>query len=119
MNDRECCFLSPWHSKGRQGEFPGGPVVKIPVFHCQGGPGLIPGRGTKILQAVRRGQKKKKKWQAVSKKAILGLFSGGSQSHSLSGKSGLTPVRHLTLIPPAFGHFAGIESSQQDAHQAR
>ena len=32
-------------------EFPGGPMVKIWCFHC-GGPGLIPGQGTKILQAI-------------------------------------------------------------------
>ena len=32
-------------------ELPGGPVVRILHFHCCG-PGSIPGRGTKILQAV-------------------------------------------------------------------
>ena len=40
-------------------EFPGGPVVRTRCFHCQG-PGLVPGRGTKIPRAVRRSQKKKK-----------------------------------------------------------
>ena len=40
-------------------EFPGGPVVRAPCFHCEG-PGSIPGQGTKILQAARCGQKKKK-----------------------------------------------------------
>ena len=35
------------------GDFPGGPVVKIPLFHCRGhGMGLIPGWGTKILHAL-------------------------------------------------------------------
>ena len=38
--------------------FPGGPVVKTPCFHCCG-PGSIPGRGTKILQASRSSQKNK------------------------------------------------------------
>ena len=43
-----------------KGEFPGGLGVRIPDFHCHG-LGSIPGRGTKILQAAQRGQKKKKK----------------------------------------------------------
>ena len=34
----------------RPGEFPGGPVVKTPHWHCRG-MGPIPGLGTKILQA--------------------------------------------------------------------
>ena len=42
------------------GEFPGGLVVRIPGFACQG-PGSIPGRGTEIPQAAWRGQKKKEK----------------------------------------------------------
>ena len=41
-------------------EFPGGPVVRTPRFHCRG-PGLLPGRATKIPKATWRGQKKKKK----------------------------------------------------------
>ena len=39
-------------------EFPGGPVVKTQRFHCHS-PDSIPGRGTKIPQAVQCGQKKK------------------------------------------------------------
>ena len=39
-------------------EFPGGPVVRTCRFHFWD-LGSIPGWGTKILQAVRRGQKKK------------------------------------------------------------
>ena len=46
--------------KRNGGEFPGGPVIRTQHFHCRG-PGLIPGWGTKIPQAVRRGQIKKKK----------------------------------------------------------
>ena len=41
-------------------DFPGGLVVKTLCFHCRGGTGSIPGRGTKIPQAARRGQKVKK-----------------------------------------------------------
>ena len=41
-------------------EFPCGPVVKTRHFHSLG-LGSIPGQGTKIPQAARRGQKKKKK----------------------------------------------------------
>ena len=33
------------------GEFPGGPVVRTWSVHCHG-PGSVPGRGTKILQAT-------------------------------------------------------------------
>ena len=35
-------------------EFPGGPVVRTPHFHCRtvGDTGLIPGQGTKIPHAV-------------------------------------------------------------------
>ena len=40
------------------GEFPGGPVVRIWCFHCRG-PGSIPDRGTEIPQAAWCGQKKK------------------------------------------------------------
>ena len=39
-------------------EFPGSPVVRIGAFTAEG-PSLIPGQGTKIPQAVLRGQKKK------------------------------------------------------------
>ena len=38
-------------------ELPGGLVVRNLGFHCQG-PGSIPGRGTKILQAAMLDQKK-------------------------------------------------------------
>ena len=41
-------------------ELPGCPVVRTWHFHFQG-PGLIPGQGTKILQASWHSQKKKKK----------------------------------------------------------
>ena len=41
------------------GEFPGGLVVRTLRFHCRG-QGSVPGRGTKILQAARHGQKKSK-----------------------------------------------------------
>ena len=40
-------------------EFPGGPVVRTLCFHCRGH-GSIHGWGTKILQAMQQGQKKKK-----------------------------------------------------------
>ena len=41
-------------------EFPGGLVVRITEFHSHG-PGSIPGQGTEISQAVRRGQKRRGK----------------------------------------------------------
>ena len=46
--------------KQRAGEFPGGPVVRIPGFHSRG-PGAFPGWGTAIPLAACCRQKKKKK----------------------------------------------------------
>ena len=46
-------YFNSFGRKRRLQEFPGCPVVRMrrfAHFHCQG-PGLIPGRGTKILQA--------------------------------------------------------------------
>ena len=39
---------------------PGGPVVRTQHFHCRG-LRVIPGKGTKITQALQHGRKKKKK----------------------------------------------------------
>ena len=44
-------FIHMRLQKGRQRDFPGGPAVRTPCFHCRH-PGSIPGRGTKILQAA-------------------------------------------------------------------
>ena len=41
-------------------EFPGGPVVRTLCLFTVEGAGSIPGWGTKILQAARRGQNKTK-----------------------------------------------------------
>ena len=43
-------------------DFPGGPVVKIPHFHCRGHRfGSIPGQGIKIPHLISGGTAKKKK----------------------------------------------------------
>ena len=42
-------------------DFPGGPVVKTPSFHCGGGVGLIPGGRTEIPHAAWPDQKKERK----------------------------------------------------------
>ena len=47
---------APW-------EFPGGPVVKTPCFHCREH-GFSPFQGTKIAHALKHGQKKKKEMPA-------------------------------------------------------
>ena len=52
--------------KLKKREFPGGPVVRTPYFQYWG-PGLIPGQGTRILQATQHGQRKKK---VIGKKNI-------------------------------------------------
>ena len=48
-------------------EFPGGPELRIWCFHFWG-VGLIPGQGTKILQALQCCKKKKKKKKKKEKK---------------------------------------------------
>ena len=48
------------HKLDKFREFPGGPVVKTWCFHCQG-LGSIPGQGTKTLQAMQYGHKKREK----------------------------------------------------------
>ena len=49
-----------YHLYVKKLNFPGGPVVKTLHFQCRG-TGSIPGPGTKILQAMQQGQKKKGK----------------------------------------------------------
>ena len=44
----------------KQKDIPGGLVVKTQHFHCWG-PGSIPGRGTKVPEALLHGQKKRRK----------------------------------------------------------
>ena len=53
-----------FHNRKYGWVFPGGLVVRIWCFHCRG-PGLIPDRGTEILQATRHSQKKKKKAKKI------------------------------------------------------
>ena len=62
----ELFFGQNWNFR----EFPGSPVVRTWHFHCQG-LGLIPGQGTKILQAEWHGQKKKKEFHRDRKGHIL------------------------------------------------
>ena len=50
-------------------EFPGRLVVWIRRFHCHG-PGSIPGQGTEISQAIRRGQKNKQNKTNKQKKVV-------------------------------------------------
>ena len=56
------CLLAPYHPSlfremDAYWEFPGGPGMRARRFPCPG-PGSVPGRGAKILQAAQRGQKK-------------------------------------------------------------
>ena len=61
-------------------DFPGGPVVKTPYFHCSGH-GFVPGWETKILHATWHSHKKKKK----RKKEIKNLsLNGYTQIQSMS-----------------------------------
>ena len=54
-------------------EFPGGPVVRTRRFHCWG-LGSTPGWGTKIPQAVQRGQQINKKIKNFAPLVVLFLF---------------------------------------------
>ena len=62
-------------------DFPGGPMVKTPCFHCRGR-GSIPGRGTKIPHATWRSQKTEK--QTNKKKAEATLLVSYLGSYQLS-----------------------------------
>ena len=52
-------MLESLKKKRSHREFPGGPVVRIRRFHCQG-LGSIPHWGTKIPQVAQRSQKENK-----------------------------------------------------------
>ena len=69
-----------WIKTSKVGEFPHGPVLKIPHFHCRVS-GLIPTQRTKTLEAESCGQKRKKK-------ILVGLISqfklDGVMKHSLA-----------------------------------
>ena len=58
-------------------ESPGGPVVRTQRFHCCG-PGSVPGRGTKILQALQRGRKREREIHSLvlPSDCVLGSFEG-------------------------------------------
>ena len=62
------------------GEFPGGPVVRTPRFHCHE-PGLDPwsGNKTKIPQATQRGKKQKQK-QTNKQKTHTGRIKSALQT---------------------------------------
>ena len=75
------------HSQSRSGHdftiirigtnFPGGPVVKTPCFHCRGS-GAIPDRGTTIPHATLHSQKEKRKkdyndWWCILKE--VGIYN--------------------------------------------
>lgn len=54
-------------------EFPSGPLVKTHCFYCQG-PGLIPGRRAKILQASVTKKRTQKNNQTKNKKEKKHIF---------------------------------------------
>ena len=86
--------------KGMSREFPGCPVVGTPRSHCRGlgfdPRGSIPGRGTKIPQAMRCGQKRKGKRRDVSVLAG-GPGSGVMANCRLHGMVGGAVVPQLSF----------------------
>ena len=53
-------------------------VVRIWSFHCHG-PGLVPGRGTEIPQAMRHGQNKKNKTTSSILHTYMHTYIKGSE----------------------------------------
>ena len=79
------------------GEFAGGPVVRTLCFTAKG-VGSVPGWGTKIPQAMKHGQKKKKRER---EKYMFGLCSHPSRAPKtlgLSFKERKTKVSFVTLM---------------------
>lgn len=74
-------------------EFPGGLVVRIVGFHCCG-QGTILAQGTKILQAARHGQKKKKRPAGESCKGARKTQRADGRENSKSRRKSL-PVASL------------------------
>ena len=75
------CITGVSEGKERRGkkkylkrEFPSGPVVRTPRAFTAVSPGSIPGWGTKIPQAVRYDQKKKKKFEEIIAKNFPNLM---------------------------------------------
>ena len=83
-------FSSFSYTKDVKGEFPGSPVVRTPHF---------PGRGTKVLPAVRRGQKKKKKkerWEGLQPHFPNGLYFNILLENQLFGTENTFPIgKHI------------------------
>ena len=60
-------------------DFPGGPVIKTPHFHCSG-QGSIPGLGTKILYATGGRNQKKRKKNSIAEQVCVGV-GGGNEDY--------------------------------------
>ena len=69
-----------WIKINKVGEFPHGPVVKIPHFHCRVS-GSIPTQQTKTLENASCGQKRKKK---ILVSLISQFKLDGVMKHSLA-----------------------------------
>ena len=69
----------------KMGEFPGGPGVGTWCFHC-GGPGSIPGEGTKILQATQCGKNGKTNINTMTIGSETTTEKQITDSSKLSGK---------------------------------
>ena len=83
--------------KKQKREFPGGPVIRIRCFHCQGW-GSIPGQTTKILQGYLYPQIYEKR--------------PGSLPGRAKGKHGGTELRLQSTIPLIFLILSNSEQQQ-------
>ena len=94
-------YIIPEHSKPSNRGFPGGPVVRMPSFHCRG-KGLISGRGT--LHAVRCSQREKRKVNTAAPNSVairvhfpLHCPPQGAGNHCGFACSGHFPSMEATL----------------------
>ena len=114
------------------GGLPGGPVVRTRHSHCRI-PGLIPGWGTKIPQATRCGQKKKKRERQRKDgsleeggKSVKGGWIGdtcgmwgrflGNHKTSASTSSHRCPVHVMGLRPWPFSSCESLSQVAQFPH---
>ena len=83
-------------AKGKRGEFPGSPVVRTLHSHCRG-PRFNPWLGTKVLQDVRHGQKKKEKKEKNLKTNQPNKQTKGQRGQSFGGIGTVASTQTRTL----------------------
>ena len=91
--------------KEKPWDFPGGPVVTTPCFHCRG-VGLIPGQGTRNLHAACMAKKKKKE-KEINKVRQRRLNLQKIQKSSQRGGRQSRERRYLLSLPSSMHSVVG------------